>query len=381
MKKNETKNEKIKIAVIGTRGLPATYGGVEKACEELYSKFTENNYQVVLYARNYYTTKGKKEYRGIKLKTIPIINIKGLETFFHSFISTIMATFSDATVIHFHAQGPALFSFIPRLIAPNKLVVFTCHGIDWQRDKWSGIAKFVIKLGEKASALFPHVKIGVSQYLTDYYSQKYGIKMHTIPNGINISAPVEIKHINSNFGLNKKDYFLFVGRLVPEKAIDDLIKAFKLTKTDKKLVIAGGSAGTDDYVKELKNLAKDDKRIIFTSFVYGETLAELYSNAIAYVSASKLEGLPLTLLEAMSYKLPVILSNIEPHTEPLAYEPKAGMTFPVSNIEACKNAIETFLALEPDEQSAMGLDAKTTVIEHYNWQNAYLTTLSAYKQD
>lgn len=369
----------LKIAVIGARGLPATYGGVEKACEELYSRFAKNGYEIILYGRKYYSKNNQKDYRGIKLINLFVPNIKGFETLYHSFISTVHATFSDADIIHFHAQGPTIFSWIPRIFAPKKLVGFTCHGIDWQRDKWSRIARLVIKLGEFASAKFPHFRIGVSQYLVDYYKQKYDVGLYRIYNGIDLIPSVPIKSINSEFGLYEKDYFIFVGRLVPEKAPDILIKAFKQLKTDKKLAIIGGSAGTDDYLTYLKELSKDDERVIFTSYAYGETLHELFSNAVAYVSASKLEGLPITMLEAMSFSLPVILSDIGPHLEPLSYNNKAGITFSVNNIDACKTALEQFLCLSVEEQKNMGQVARNTVIQNFEWDEVYKQTLLVYK--
>jgi len=368
-----------KLAIIGTRGLPATYGGIEKHCEELYTRLAKKGYKITIYARKYYTD--KKDFNGVKIKSLFIPNIKGFETFIYSFMATLYAIFSDTDIIHYHAQGPAIFSWIPRLLAPEKKVVFTCHGIDWQRDKWNFTARYIIKLGEKASSIFPHFKIGVSLSLVDYYKNKYNISMYKIYNGIKIPQTLPLMNGKKYFGLEENNYLLFVGRLVPEKAPDILIKAFKNLKTDKKLVIVGDSAGTDNYVAELKNLAKDDKRIIFTSYLFGEDLNELYSNAFAYISASKLEGLPITVLEAMSYSLPLILSDIPPHIEPVSYDNRSGLIFKTNDIDDCRSKIELLLSLPEEEVNSMRSASQNIVKEYFIWENIVDQTEQLYSYE
>lgn len=367
---------KIKIAVIGTRGLPATYGGIEKHCEELYSGLVKKGCEVTVYSRKYYTQ--EQEYKGIKIKSIPIFNVKGFEALICSFLSTISATFSDADIIHFHAQGPTLFSWIPRFFASKKIIGFTCHGIDWQRDKWGLSGKFIIKLGEIASVKYPHFRIAVSQDLVDYYNQKHKVKLHKIYNGINIQKSRPLNKFKNLYNLSENGYFLFVGRLVPEKAPEILIKAMKNLETDKKLVIVGDSAGTDDYVAQLKHLAKDDSRIIFTSYLYGDDLTEIYSNAFAYISASKLEGLPLTVLEAMSYKKPIILSNIAPHAEILELDNSCGKLFMVNNCIDCTNSMRNMLKLTDIELEKTGVISQNIVLNHFQWQNIIDSTEKLY---
>jgi glycosyltransferase involved in cell wall biosynthesis len=360
-------NMTLKIAVIGTRGLPATYGGIEKHCEELYSGLVKKGYIITVYSRKYYTD--LSEFNNIILKSIFVPNIKGLETFIYSFVATLWATFSDADIIHYHAQGPAIFSWIPRLLAPKKKIGFTCHGIDWQRDKWNFIARNTIKLGEKASSSFPHFRIGVSQSLVDYYRNKYNIHLYKIYNGIKIPQPLPLINGKEKYGLEENGFFLFVGRLVPEKAPDLLIKAFKNLKTDKKLIMVGDSAGTDDYVAELKDLAKDDNRIIFTSYLYGDDLNELYSNAFAYISASKLEGLPITVLEAMSYSRPLILSDISPHVESVSYNSKSSLLFKTNDVDDCGNKIKLLLSMTEEKINSMRDASQSIAKEHFIWEN------------
>jgi len=360
--------KKKKIAVVGVRGIPATYGGIEKHCEMLYPIMAENGFDVILYARDYYCESPISEYKGVQIKTIPVPNIKGLEAFIHSFIATVYATFSNADIIHFHAQGPALFSFIPKIFSPKKKICFTCHGIDKDRAKWGKIGKFVITLGEIASAKFPHARIGVSKTLKKYYKNKYNVDMHAVYNGVFVDEPRELNS-TKKFNIEPNNYFMFVGRLVPEKAAESLIKAYKNLQTDKKLLIVGDSAGTDTYVKYLKDIAAGDERVVFTSYMYGEDLKELYSNAYSYVSASKLEGLPLTVLEAMSYSLPVVLSNIPPHVEVLEQGYDVGISFDAQGtIDSCTQALKTILELPAGELEQLKISSKQAIEKVFDWK-------------
>ena len=371
--------KKKKIAVIGTRGIPATYGGIEKHCEDLYSLLSQEGYEVMVYGRKYYTSAEIDEYKGIKIKKIPVLNIKGLETFIHSFISTVLACCSNVDIIHFHAQGPTIFSWIPRIFCPHKKVVFTCHGIDWQRDKWNFIAKTIIRLGELASAVFPHNKICVSEYLSQYYSEKYNVKTEKIVNGVEIKEQIPEGDCCKKFNLSKNEYIMFVGRMVPEKAPDILIEAFKQVSSGKKLVIVGGEAGTDTYFAHLKKLAKDDERIVFTDYLYEKDIQEIYSNALCYISASKLEGLPITVLEAMSYGLPLVLSDIGPHSEVMQLNSNMGVSFKTNDINACKEAIEEILSKRPEELSAMSENSFNVVKKEFSWEKVSKLTDQVYR--
>lgn len=357
----------IKISVIGTRGIPATYGGVEKHAEELYSRLVKLGFEVSIYARKYYNPDNIEFFKGVKIINIGVINVKGFETFLHSFISTLKATFSNADVIHFHAQGPALFAFIPKLLTPKKLIMFTCHGIDWKRDKWGFIPALVIKTGEFVSARFTDLKIMVADHLKVYYKNKFNVDSSTVYNGVPILDKVDASNTLKMFKLEKAKYFIFVGRLVPEKAPGVLIEAFKNLETDYKLVIVGDSAGSNDYVKEIKKSAQEDHRIVFTGFQYQENLQELYSNASAFASASKLEGFPITVLEAMSFSLPVLLSDIPPHKELFEVESEIGFIFKVNSVNECKKVLSKFLSLEENTRHCFSVQAQASVKSHFSW--------------
>ena len=223
--------------------------------------------------------------------------------------AALCSAFGRYDVVHIHAEGPAFFAWLPKLL--GKRVVVTIHGIDWQREKWqSGLGSKFIHQGEKNAAKYADEVIVLSKGVQDYFKETYGRKTHFIPNGVNRPQIREASLITDKFGLKKDSYILFLGRLVPEKGIRYLVEAFKNVKTDKKLVIAGGSSDTDSFMEELKELAKDDNRILFTGFVQGAMLDELYSNAYIYTLPSDLEGMPLSLLEAMSYGNCCLVSDI-----------------------------------------------------------------------
>ncbi|EKE02904.1 MAG: Glycosyl transferase, group 1 [uncultured bacterium] len=357
----------MKIAVVGSRGVPATFGGIEKHCEEIYSRLVKIGHAVTIYARKGYIDESIKEYKGIEIKPLWTFKSKHLEATFHTFWALLHAVFSDADIIHFHAQGPCLFAWLPKLLAPDKKLIFTCHGIDWQRNKWNPLASGIIRLGEIFSATLFDTQITVSQALEMYYRNKYNINSITIINGVTITHTKEPEEIKEKFGLEEKEYLLFVGRLVPEKAPHKLIEAFRQIHTDKKLVIVGDSASTDDYVAHLKNLAKGDDRIIFTSYLYGEALREIYSNAYLYVSTSELEGLPLTLLEAMSYGIPTLSSPIAPHVEVIGNNEDFGYLFKSEKLSDIKEKLEQLLNQPALNLIRMGLKGQDRIRIQHNW--------------
>jgi glycosyltransferase involved in cell wall biosynthesis len=301
----------MKIAMIGQKGIPATTGGVEKHVEEMATRLVQQGHQVTVYCRNTYIKEDLKEYKGIRLVTIKTIHSKSLDAIVYTFKATMHAIFQGYDVYHYHALGPASLSFIPKLL--RKKVVVTVHGLDYQRGKWGKFAKAYLKFGEFIAGHFANKIISVSKNLTSYFIDKYNRAPQDviyIPNGVNIQPRVEAKEIKE-FGLNEDSYILFLARLVPEKGAHYLIEAFNKLETDKKLVIAGGTSFSDDYVDTLKKMAESNKNIIFTGNVSGRLLSELYSNCALYVLPSDIEGMPLTLLEALSYGKKVLVSNIQ----------------------------------------------------------------------
>ena len=310
--------DRFAVSMFGQKRL-SREGGIEIVVKELCTRMARDGCQVTCYNRSGHHVSGaeydnKIEYDGIRQKFVPTIERKGLAAVSSSFFAALYSAFGKYDVVHIHAEGPAFFSWLPKMF--RKRVVVTIHGIDWQREKWkSGFGSKFIRQGEKNAVKYADEIIVLSKGVQDYFKDTYGRETHFIPNGVNRPETREAGLITEKFGLTKDSYILFLGRLVPEKGIRYLVEAFKNVKTDKKLVIAGGSSDTDSFMVELKELAKDDDRIIFTGFVQGQMLDELYSNAYIYTLPSDLEGMPLSLLEAMSYGNCCLVSDISECTE------------------------------------------------------------------
>ncbi len=294
------------VSVIGTRGFPLIEGGVEKHCEALYP-LLRNDIEITVYRRKPYVNNGYK-YDNIKFIDLPSTQIKGFETVFHSLLATLHALINKPDVVHYHNIGPAMFS--PLLKIRRIPVVLTYHSPNYEHKKWGFFAKTLLKTSEKIAINFSDKIIFVNKFQMQKYSAEIQKKSVYIPNGIKEPVFSENHNYLDDIGVKRGKYVLSVGRITPEKGFDILIKAFrKSAPKGYKLVIAGGVEFENGYMKELKELSKDIP-VIFTGYVHGDDLAQLYTNAALYVLASRNEGFPLVLLEAMSYGLDVIVSDI-----------------------------------------------------------------------
>ena len=372
--------EKLRVAMFGQKRL-SREGGIEIVVKELCTRMARDGCRVTCYNRSGHHVSGaeydkKIEYKGICQKSVPTIEKKGLAAVSSSAFAALYSAFGKYDVIHIHAEGPAFFVWMPKLF--GKRVIVTIHGIDWQREKWrSGFGSKFIRQGEKNAVKYADEIIVLSKGVQDYFRKTYGRETHFIPNGVNRPVIRKANLITDKFGLAKDSYILFLGRLVPEKGIRYLLEAFKNVETDKKLVIAGGSSDTDSFARELKDLAKEDNRIVFTGFVQGSLLDELYSNAYIYTLPSDLEGMPLSLLEAMSYGNCCLVSDIPECTEVI--EDKA-LTFKKSDIgdlqeklqDACDHA-EVVMKLKKQ--------AADFICEKYNWDDVVKKTVELYREE
>lgn len=372
-------SKKMAIAMFGQKRL-SREGGIEIVVKELCTRMAKNGYTVTCYNRSGHHVSGaeydkKTEYEGINQKCVPTIEKKGLAAVSSSFFAALYSAFGKYNVVHIHAEGPAFFSWLPKLL--GKRVIVTVHGLDWQREKWkSGFGSKFIKQGEKNAVKYADEIIVLSKGVHDYFRNQYGRETRFIPNGVNRPEIRKAELITDKFGLTKDSYILFLGRLVPEKGIRYLVETFKNVKTEKKLVIAGGSSDTDSFMKELKELAKDDKRIIFTGFVQGQMLEELYSNAYIYTLPSDLEGMPLSLLEAMSYGNCCLVSDIQECTE--VVEDKA-LIFKKSNVQDLQNKLQE--ACDHAEKiMELKQQAADYICKKYNWDDVVEETLKLYKR-
>jgi len=358
----------MKIAVTGFRGIPASWGGVEHHCEQIYSRLAAKGHEIVIYARSGYVTKDVRTYKGMRIVRLPTINTKHAEAFVHTFLALLhIIVKTNPDIVHIHAQGPAMFSWIPRLFRPRMTVFFTCHGRDWERGKWTGWASRIIRLGEICSTVFPHYRIMVSKELQTYYRNRYGAESFYIPNGVR--APTNrAPEIIRKYGLAARDYFLFVGRIVPEKRLEDTIRAYLSKKRNSKLVVVGEIADTQNYRESLDKVAGSNPDICFVGYQYAEALEEFFSNARAFVNASELEGLPLTVLEALSYGVPCIISDIAPHRE--IAEHANGLLYTTGEVDALSRRMDEIEAMDESELQACARKTVSAVQEHYNWDAA-----------
>ena len=370
-----------KIAMFGHKRIPSREGGVEIVVEELSTRLVKRGYDVICYNRGghhvggkRYDTSHKKQHNGVKLETVLTIDAKGLAAVSSSFFAAIRVAFSNTKVVHIHAEGPAFMCWLLKLF--GKRVVVTVHGLDWQREKWKkGFGAKYIHWGEKMAVRFADEIIVLSKNVQEYFQNTYGRKTVWIPNGVSRPQPMQADEICRQYSLEKDGYILFLGRLVPEKGVHYLIQAYRNVQSDRKLVIAGGTSDTDDYMKQLQEMAAGDERIVFTGFVQGRVLEELYSNAYAYVLPSDLEGMPLSLLEAMSYGNCCIVSDIAECTE--VVENRA-MTFEKGNVRDLQRCLQQ---IQDDPELVVGYKAQASdfICSKYNWDDVTAKTAELYE--
>ena len=367
--------------MIGHKFIPSRDGGVEVVVSNLAPHLAKIGYDVTCYNRtNKQFKKLRKdgelmrEYRGVHLVWTPTIDRRGLAAMTASSIATVMASFQNFDLVHFHTEGPCVLCWLPRLL--GKKVVVTVHGLDHMRQKWGVFASAYIMLGEKAAVRHADSIIVLSEGVRTYFREKYGRDTVLIPNGID---PAEIRpacEITKQFGLAPREYILFLGRLVPEKGIHYLIKAYQMLQTDKKLVIVGGTSYTNDYVRQLYAMAGDTSSIIFTGFQEGLAAEELYSNAYLYVLPSDLEGMPLTLLEAMNYGCCCVTSDIGECADVMD---GCGFTFPRGNVEALRETLQD-LCDHPNKAEEHRNKARIVVSSKYTWMDITAQTDELYRK-
>lgn len=296
----------MKVCVIGTRGFPCIEGGVEKHCESLYPLVGED-IELIVFRRKPYV-KEHTAYKNIRFIDLPSTKIKGVETMIHSFMASVYAVALHPDVVHFHNIGPALWAPLLKLFSIP--VVLTYHSPNYEHKKWSSFAKAVLRFCEKAALKYSDRVIFVNRFQMQKYPEAIQDKSIYVPNGIVQPDVCNSHDYLYDLGLEPGKYLLSVGRITPEKGFHTLITAFKAaTPKDCKLVIAGGVEFENHYMKELQSLS-EGLPVVFTGYVFGDKLAQLYANASVFVLASENEGFPLVLLEAMSYRRNVLVSDI-----------------------------------------------------------------------
>jgi glycosyltransferase involved in cell wall biosynthesis len=369
----------MRIAFIGTRGVPATFGGIEHHVDEVGSRLAERGHDVTAYCRANYVPGGQTEHKGMRLVRLRTVSSKRLDAIVHSALSTVRALGQGYDVVHFHALGPGVMTPVTRY-GSHACVVQTVHGLDDERAKWGSGARVLLRGGGWLSSRVPDATVVVSRTLADHYLTKYGRPTTYIPNGVVRPASVPPpRAIATRFGLHGGDYVLFVGRLVPEKAPDLLLRAFRRVPGDLRLVVAGGSSFTDRYTESLAATAGEDKRVLMPGYVYGETLAELYANAAAFVLPSLVEGLPLTLLEAASYGVPMVASAIGPHVEIVGSDAPGHRLVPPGDEAALSAALSETVDGGPAIRAGAS-SLRDRVLDEYSWDRAVDATEALYRR-
>lgn len=310
----------MKVAMIGHKIVPSRRGGIENVLTTLCPLLVKRNIDVTCYNRSsekeeneYLGTVIAEQYKGVRLKKARTIKARGISAMLASYTAAVCAAFGRYDIVHFHAEGPCAALWIPKLF--GKRCVATVHGLDWQREKWgSGFASKYIKLGEKTLAKYADEIIVLSESAYDYFKNTYNREAKIIPNGIERPKKRQAEKITQLYGLHKDEYICSISRLTSEKGVHYLIDAYNTIKTDKKLVIAGDTSDTDEYVAFIKEKAAGNPNIIFTGFIFGDILEEMYSNAYAVCLPSDIEGMSLSLLEALAYNNAVVCSDIPENT-------------------------------------------------------------------
>jgi len=349
---------RLKIAFIGGRGVISKYSGIESYYEEVGKRLAEMGHEVTIYCRNHFTP-ALAEHNGMRLVRLPTVPSKHLETVLHTLLSTVHALTQRYDVVHYHALGPALFSFIPRMLGTRTAV--TVQGLDWQRKKWGRIASWVLRQGERASARFPNQTMVVSRTLRQHYLREHGTKTLHVPNG-GVLRERSVANKILEWGLEPQKYVLFLGRFSPEKGCHLLVDAFERIEGDVKLVMAGAASYCDEYSRELRTHASD--RIRMLNWVSGEILDELLTNAMIFALPSDLEGLSLALLDAMGAGLCVLTSDVPENREVVD---GAGFSFKRGDVADLADRLR-FLIANPSVREAAGKAARRRIEGEYQWQ-------------
>ena len=372
----------MKVAMIGHKVVPSRRGGIENVLTTLCPLLVDMGDDVTCYNRStdhveneYVGTVKDKKYRGVTLRDAWTVNARGVSAMIASFTAAIAAAFGKYDIIHFHAEGPCAAMWIPKMF--GKRCVATVHGLDWQREKWGkGFASKYIKFGERVMVKCADEIIVLSESAREYFKNTYNRETVLIYNGIEQPEKKDAEKITELYGLSKDEYICMVSRLTAEKGVHYLIDAYNNIKTDKKLVIAGDTSDTDDYVAMIKQKAENNPNIMFTGFISGDVLKEIYSNAYIVALPSDIEGMSLSLLEALAYGNAVLCSDIPENT--LVTEDKA-MHFEKSNADDLAAKLQMMCEDETIVHTLRdGVD--TFILQKYNWSDVAQATHGLYQK-
>ena len=366
----------MKIAMIGQKGVPATSGGIERHVEELSAELAKRGHEVLVFSRAWYSPGETKTHRGATIVLAPSLRTKHFDAITHTFFSIYKAARLRADVFHIHGVGPALLAWLPKLLRPGAKVVVTFHCIDRHHQKWNRFARLMLWLGERIACTSADATVTVSRALQTYCHLTHGAETVYIPNGTQIPQTIAGTEQLKPFNLEPSKYLMMCSRLVPHKGAHTLIEAWKrLPKTGLKLAIVGGGAFTDDYVKRLHDMAAGDDSIVLTGAQTGDALNALFAHSYAVVHPSVSEGMPIAILEAMSFGKCVLSADIPENLELTA---EHGLTFHAGDVKDLTDKLQALIA-HPEIALDVGRDARAHVARHYDWNDIAETTSSLYE--
>lgn len=375
----------MRIAIIGSKGIPARAGGIERHVEELAIRLAKRGFDVTAYTRPWYTGTRKTSHQGVRLVPLASLQTKHLDAISHTFVSTLHAMKEGFDVYHYHGVGPSLLAWMPRIFRPSAKVVVTFHCLDRRVQKWGRAARAILKFGEWAATHYAHKTIVVSKTLAHYVREVYDCQAVYIPNGVKVSKPAA-KDIDvlDDLGLDKGRYAIMVGRMIRSKNADKLIDAWKRLKavsTDlrvlgMKLVIVGDGDMSDPYVWEVRAKAAGAKDIVMAGARYGAELNALVAHAAFGVHPSSTEGLPMAVLEKMAHGKAVLASNIPEHLEIIEGR---GFTFHLDDPRDLMLQLY-WMITHPRQCAFMGHEAQKHVASYFNWEKIAKETALVYNQ-
>lgn len=360
----------MKVAIIGHKQIPGRSGGVEVVVEELASRLAHRGVEVVAYNRKIKGHPSPANFDGVHLTDVFAPDNKKLNAVVYSYLATIRAITSGVDVIHYHALGPAASLWLAKLF--GKKVVVTVHGLNYKTPKWKGFGAKYIKFGERLAMRRADEVVVLSRSIQDYYRDEYGRECHFLPNGLSMPEGIDDDSCLDRLALRGHDFLLCVSRLVPGKGLEHLIEAYKGVRTDAELVIAGDSDHVEEFKSALKASAASDARIRFIGFTGKADLCALYSAARLFVFPSEAEGMPMSLLEAMWFDCPCLVSDIPENVEVLE---GSGTTFPVGDVDALRRGLQNASDSWPERA-----DTRRVVAASHDWEKVADATLRIYEE-
>ncbi len=349
----------LRIAMIGSRGLPLVYGGIERHVAEVAARLAARGHEITVFGRKPFSRSG--DYAGIRVRALPSIPTKNLETATNTLAATLHVLFEPYDIVHYHGVGPSLFSWIA--VARGITTVATIHAPDYRQTKWGPAARALLRLGEKTAVRSTHAAIAVSRLMAERLETRYGRQVMYIPNGATIHEAPPLTEAKK-FGLEHGRYILTVGRFIVERGFHTLLEAFKHVPTEYRLVMAGDARFEEQYARKLKGMA--DPRVIFPGYISGAFLNELYAHCAFYILPSTVEGLPISLLEAMSFSKPVLVSDIP---ENLEVAEGIAVTFKRGDPSDLSRALRRMIEMDAPERERRGKLGRERVEQQYTWDH------------